>query len=54
MALSHTQYVVLSDEELCRLSALGDRVAEEELVVRYHRIVRICARPYFLAGGGLH
>ena len=40
-----------SDEDLCRQAALGDRLAEEILAVRYHRLVRICARPYFLAGG---
>ncbi len=40
-----------SDEQLCRLAAEGDRAAEEELVKRYHRTVRVCARPYFLAGG---
>ena len=51
MELSHTQYDVLPDEALCRLAASGDRVAEEQLVVRYHRLVRICARPFFLAGG---
>lgn len=33
------------------LAASGDRQAEEDLVVRYNRLVRICARPYFLAGG---
>lgn len=41
----------ITDENLCRQAALGDRVAEETLVTRYHRLVRICARPYFLAGG---
>ena len=41
----------LPDEELCRRAASGDRFAEEELVVRYNRLVRICARPYFLLGG---
>lgn len=40
-----------SDESLCRLAADGDRAAEEELVKRYLRPVRIYARPYFLAGG---
>ena len=40
-----------SDEELCRLSASGDRNAEEALVKRYLRMVRVCARPFFLAGG---
>jgi RNA polymerase sporulation-specific sigma factor len=29
----------------------GDRQAEEELVGRYSRLVRRCARPLFLAGG---
>ena len=41
----------ITDEELCRLAAAGDRNAEETLVTRYHRLVRICARPLFLAGG---
>lgn len=40
-----------SDEELCALVAAGRRDAEEELVKRYLRPVRVCARPYFLAGG---
>ena len=39
-----------SDEVLCGTAA-GDRVAEERLVIRYNRLVRVCARPYFLAGG---
>ena len=41
----------LQDEELCLRAASGDSVAEETLVVRYNRLVRMCARPYFLAGG---
>lgn len=40
-----------SDETLCFLAASGDREAEECLAVRYSRLVRICTRPYFLAGG---
>lgn len=40
-----------SDEALCAQAAKGDRLAEEELVLRYNRTVRMCARPYFLAGG---
>lgn len=40
-----------SDETLCTLAASGDRIAEEVLVMRYNRLVRICARPFFLAGG---
>lgn len=41
----------LSDEQLCALSAKGEREAEELLVGRYSKLVRMCARPYFLAGG---
>jgi len=41
----------LPDEELCSLARAGDRGAEEILVARYNRLVRSCARPYFLAGG---
>ncbi|MCI8573628.1 MAG: sigma-70 family RNA polymerase sigma factor, partial [Oscillibacter sp.] len=40
-----------SDEELCSLAASGKREAEEILVTRYNRLVRTCARPFFLAGG---
>ena len=42
---------MLTDEELCALAQQGSRDAEEILVGRYHRLVRSCARPYFLAGG---
>ena len=41
----------LTDEELCCRAASGDRMAEETLVIRYMRLARACARPYFLAGG---
>ena len=41
----------LTDEDLCRLVAEGNRQAEEILAARYTRLVRTCARPYFLAGG---
>lgn len=41
----------LSDEQLQSLAAGGDRFAEDALAERYSRLVRICARPYFLAGG---
>lgn len=40
-----------SDEELCALAAKGDSKAEECLVVRYSRMVRVCTRPFFLIGG---
>ena len=51
MRTAETDRNPLTDEALCRLAASGDRVAEEDLVVRYHWLVRACARPYFLAGG---
>ena len=44
-------YIELNDIELQQLAANGDSFAENELVIRYRRLVRICARPYFLAGG---
>lgn len=40
-----------ADELLCSQAAAGDRTSEEVLLLRYNRLVRICARPYFLAGG---
>lgn len=49
-----------TDQELCALAqqgsgratdAQGVQEAEEALVCRYSRLVRICARPLFLAGG---
>lgn len=45
---SKTEY---SDEALCAKAREGCLEAEEELVLRYQRQVRMCARPYFLAGG---
>ena len=44
-------YADIDDEELQRMAAEGDRSAEETLTERYMRLVRICARPLFLAGG---
>ena len=41
----------LSDVELLSRVAAGDAAAEEALAERYSRLVRICARPLFLAGG---
>ena len=43
--------VAESDEALCASVRAGNRLAEEVLAARYHRLVRSCARPYFLAGG---
>ena len=51
MRADTTPHPQLTDEALCTLAASGDRIAEEALVMRYNRLVRICARPYFLAGG---
>lgn len=39
------------DAELWKLASAGDAKAEEELISEYSRLVKICARPYFLAGG---
>ncbi len=44
-------YDTFSDEQLQKLAAQGSVMAEDALAVRYVRLVRICARPYFLAGG---
>lgn len=40
-----------SDEALCCQAAQGDHLAEEALVARHRRLVLICCRPFFLAGG---
>lgn len=40
-----------TDEALCLQAAAGSAAAAEELVRRYGRLVRACARPLFLAGG---
>jgi RNA polymerase sporulation-specific sigma factor len=44
-------YANFSDEDLQLLAASGDSLAENRLAERYSRLVRICARPFFLAGG---
>ena len=41
----------LSDEQLQALAREGRSGAEDELARRYVRLVRVCARPYFLHGG---
>ena len=40
----------IPDEKLCRLARQGDGPAMENLIRRYTRLVKTCARPYFLAG----
>ena len=44
-------YSAFTDEELWNKAYEGDADAETALVERYVRLVRICARPLFLAGG---
>lgn len=45
------KYNGLSDNELLVLVRSGDRSAEEQLALRYVRLVKICSRPFFLVGG---
>ena len=40
----------ITDEALCRLAQQGSGTAAEDLVKRYTRLVKTCARPYFLVG----
>lgn len=49
--LMDERFKSLSDETLQCLSTGGDNEAETCLVGRYNKLVRACARPYFLAGG---
>lgn len=51
MNTDHFSIVTMTDEQLCARAAMGDRAAEEALVLRYARLVRVCSRPFFLAGG---
>lgn len=44
-------YTGLSDNELIALARSGSRAAEEQLALRYSRLVKICSRPFFLVGG---
>ena len=44
-------YSKIDDNDLQKLAVKGDSLAEEALVERYMRLVRVCARPLFLAGG---
>ena len=45
------EYAEMDDTMLQSLAFDGDRDAEDALAARYLRLVRICARPLFLAGG---
>lgn len=51
MKLMENPFQSMTDEQLCARVAGGDRDAEEALVLRHTRLVRMCARPFFLAGG---
>ena len=44
-------YSNYSDNDLIALVRKGDRIAEEQLALRYTRLVKVCSRPYFLVGG---
>ena len=44
-------YAGMDDTVLLKLASDGDRDAEDALAARYLRLVRICSRPLFLAGG---
>jgi len=44
-------YSNLNDNELLSMAEAGDRVAEDQLALRYTRLVKICSRPFFLVGG---
>lgn len=46
-----TDYHSFSDSELQAIALQGDAAAEEALLTRYVRVVRMCARPYVLVGG---
>ena len=51
MRSNPTPLAQLSDEALCALVKQGSAEAEDELVSRHSRLVRVCSRPLFLAGG---
>lgn len=42
---------IRSDEELCTLASTGSAQAEEEIILRYTKLVKACARQFFIVGG---
>ena len=46
-----SNYTVKTDEECIALAQNGDKLAEEELLIRYRNVVLFYARKYFLNGG---
>ena len=51
MCISMVIYSQLNDNELLSLASSGDRDAEEQLALRYSRLVKIRSRRLFLVGG---
>ena len=45
------KYGALTDDALFAALQKGDMAAQDALIRRYTRVVRACARPYFLNGG---
>ena len=41
----------VTDERLAALAQQGDKQAQEQLLLRYQKFVRYCARKFFLVGG---
>lgn len=41
----------IDDTQLLHMVSAGDKAAEEQLALRYSRLVKICSRPFFLVGG---
>ncbi len=50
MSVEYGKNISIPDEVLCAQVAAGNRALPETLVLRYARLVRVCARPLFLAG----
>lgn len=45
------KYSKFTDNELIESVRAGDEEAEQQLALRYSRLVKICSRPFFLVGG---
>ena len=46
-----TEKKTITDERLAELTQQGDKQAQEQLLLRYQKLVRFCARKFFLVGG---
>lgn len=51
MQTQYSELEQMSDEALCTALQNGTSAAGDILAHRYHKLVRCCAHPYFLAGG---